>query len=59
VFIFYQDTDYSVNNTLVGDEVIGWNSFLKSLIDLGEKLEEVGLVYVDSQVIYIEEANRE
>jgi hypothetical protein len=48
-----------VNVQAVGDEVIGWNSFLKSLIDLGEKLEEVGLVYVDSQVIYIEEANRE
>ncbi len=41
---------------LVGDEAVGWNPFLKSLIDLSGKLQELGIVYADGETIYINEA---
>jgi hypothetical protein len=40
----------------VGDEVVGWNPLLPSLIILAEKLEELGLVYHDGTASYIEVA---
>ena len=39
---------------LVGDESLGWNTLLFSLIVLSEKLEEFGHVYVNNMVIVIE-----
>ena len=39
---------------MVGDEVVGWNPFLASLISLAQELESLGLVYYNSSVSYIE-----
>ena len=38
----------------MGDEVSGWNPFLNSLLHLAEELEELGIVYADGQVAYVE-----
>jgi hypothetical protein len=39
---------------MVGDESLGWNPFLKSLVDLSNQLEELGIVYADGKASYIE-----
>ena len=39
---------------MVGDESPRWNTILSSLLILGEKLEELGLVYYDTKVSYAE-----
>jgi hypothetical protein len=41
---------------VVEDEVFGWNPFLTSLLQLTEKLEELGVVYAEGEAVYIEEA---
>jgi hypothetical protein len=41
-------------SVLVSDEVSGWNPLLTSLLHLEEKLEELGIVYLDEQAIYVE-----
>jgi hypothetical protein len=41
---------------MVGDEVVGWNHLLSSLITLAEKLEELGLIYHNGTASYIEVA---
>jgi hypothetical protein len=40
---------------MVGDEVVGWNPFLISLLLLAEQLEELGLTYSFGQAIFVEE----
>jgi hypothetical protein len=39
---------------MVGDEIVGRNPFLASLIGLAEKLEKLGLVYYDGIASYVE-----
>jgi hypothetical protein len=40
----------------VGDEIVSWNPFLKSLADLSEKLEELGLAYREGAAMYFARA---
>jgi hypothetical protein len=40
---------------LVGDEVVRLNPTLPSLVALAKKLEELGLVYNNGTVIYVEQ----
>jgi hypothetical protein len=39
---------------MVGGEVVGWNRLLPSLVTLAEHLEELGLVYANGEVIFLE-----
>jgi len=37
-----------------GGAVVEWNPFIKSIIELSEDLEELGIVYADGKATYIE-----
>jgi hypothetical protein len=40
----------------VGDEVVGWNPFISSLIELADELEILGIVCRNSTASYVETA---
>ena len=38
---------------MVGDEVSVWNPLIDCLLHLSKQLEDLGVIYADSQVTYI------
>ena len=42
------------NNSLVRERVFRWSSLCNNLLCLGSRLNELGLVYSDAKVIYLQ-----